>query len=288
MMDKDDLSKGPAYFFSQIFDKVVILREDAFRPNRFQRSWTEEEEQKDFRVVEARGDEREYEDYQALEERDDEWGYEDYLMLEERDNVIRTDQGQFAKPTDKPWFCFWNGTILEAFIYVNLDSTNTTTDTDSIEDDSASTAMATNATQSGSNSPPSPPEALSTTPIVDPDTISSPPAYQTSFPTTASGSWNHKRQNASPENYPKVVKLEEKRTPKGVIPQPYCQKMQIMNDWTASPLPGPFGKPIIRQLNETFESGSLKRRRSWLKIFGTIGKRGTSASSGCQCQWQTG
>lgn len=288
MKDKDNLSMGPAFYFQQSFDKLVVLRESDFQPYMLKRSLTGAGEYNGYQDLVERGHDGEYEDYLVLEERDDQWEDEDYLVLEERGDATAEDLENFAKPADKPWFCFWNGTILEGFIFVTLKTTVSEPvpmDTDTGASETAPAAEPTvtaNANQTDISAPPeapsitsisAPPEGTPTTSFVNEDTISTPPAYPTS----------------SPSKYPKVVKLEERRNTQNDIPTPYCQKMQIMNDGTPSPLYDHTGKLFIQYLNETepeIPNGLHKRRRSWFEILSTIGKRDTSADSGCQCQWQ--
>lgn len=253
MKDKDDLSMGPAYYFQHSFDKIVVLSEHEFDPQTSKRSLTGGRE------------------------------HGEYLELEERGDANITDRGpSFAEPTDKAWFCFWNGTILEAFIFTTLEANTTSAELDFTGGASDSATATIDATQTDSD-PPSPPIGTS----VDIETITSPPAYPTSFP-SPSASWRLKRQDTSPPNYPNLVKLEERRNTR-IETQPYCQKMQIMNDGTPSPLPDESGKPIIRYLNETEPSipnGPYKSRRRWFEILSTLGKRDASPNVGCQCQWQ--
>lgn len=79
--DSQEPSRGPAWFFELPYNKLVILPEGALTAPSSKRD---------------------------LEERD---GHpaSDFM---DRKNV--------AEPGDKPWFCYWNGTLLEAFIYVSL------------------------------------------------------------------------------------------------------------------------------------------------------------------------
>lgn len=257
MRDKDDLSKGPAYFFQQSFDKIVVLKEHEFRPNMSKRSYS---------------DAGEYHDYPELEERADEGEYRDYPMLEERDDPERRDPSRYTIPTDKPWFCFWNGTILEAFIFVTL---NTTTD---IDDPPAADPSVTST-------------SINTIPTLSypsPPTIPTPNLPATIPPGSASPTWNHKRRDTLQTNYPKVVKFEERHNTQNDI-KPYCQQMQIMNDGTPSPLTDASGNLIRQDLDETEPDdpdSHYKRRRSWFEILSTLGKRDTTTNSGCQCQWE--
>ncbi|MCJ1427471.1 hypothetical protein MMC29_005374, partial [Sticta canariensis] len=242
MKDKDDLAKGPAYFFQKSFDKIVILRENELHPNTMKRSVNGAREEQDGRVLEERGD------------------------------GAAADSGKVPMPTDKPWFCFWNGTILEVFLFVTQNSANTA-DAGAYE-----SPVSSDVTESGDDSSiPAPPDAPSITSFVNMDTMTSGSAY----PATTTAASNHKRQDTGPPSFPNVIKLEERRnTPNR---RPYCQKMQIMNDGTPSPLTDSSGNPIMHWLNETetdFSNGPDNRRRSWIEIFGRMSKRGPSANDG--------
>lgn len=74
----DHLEKGPAYVFHRQFNKLVILPGEAF------------------------------EDTMPSRRRQN-VGYEQYHNFSE---------GVYAAPGEKPWFCYWNGTLLEGFIFV--------------------------------------------------------------------------------------------------------------------------------------------------------------------------
>ena len=248
MRDKDDLAKGPAYFFQKSFDKIVILRENELHPNTMKRSVNGAREDQDGRVLEERGD------------------------------GATADSGKFPVPTDKPWFCFWNGTILEVFLFVTQNSTNTA------DDGAYESAAPSVVTEPGDDSSiPAPPDAPSITSFVSMDTV----AFRSAYPTTTAAAWNHKRQDTGAPSFPNVIKLEERRN--NPSQRPYCQKMQIMNDGTPSPLTDSAGKPIMHWFNETepdVSNGLDNRRRSWIKNFSRMSKRDISANDGCQCQWQ--
>lgn len=79
MMDTTDLSMGPALFFYALFDKLVILPQDTFSSN----------------SVSKRG-------------------------ISESDILTNSlHRKELAQNGDKPWFCWWNGTIMEFFLYIN-------------------------------------------------------------------------------------------------------------------------------------------------------------------------
>ena len=83
VIDSQEPAKGPAWFFEMPYNKIVILPEAALTPPG---------------AVSKRGS-------GAKEEGKPSGGFM-------RKNV--------AQPGDRPWFCYWNGTLLEAFIYVSI------------------------------------------------------------------------------------------------------------------------------------------------------------------------
>jgi hypothetical protein len=83
--DSQDPSRGPAWFFELPYDKLVILPENAFTSSSSKRD---------------------------IEYRDSDHSQPPLS----RDDVAQTN--------DKPWFCYWNGTLLEAFIYVSNNHSN--------------------------------------------------------------------------------------------------------------------------------------------------------------------
>lgn len=80
MMDTSDLSRGPALFFYALFDKLVILPQDTFSAS------------------------------SASNKR----GIPDSDILS---NSIH--RKELAQNGDKPWFCWWNSTTMEFFLYIN-------------------------------------------------------------------------------------------------------------------------------------------------------------------------
>lgn len=79
MRDTNDLSLGPALFFYSLVDKLVIVREDTFP--------TAPTSKRAIINKDALGRTRYHE--------------------------------QLARAGDRPWFCWWNSTIMEFFLYLN-------------------------------------------------------------------------------------------------------------------------------------------------------------------------
>ena len=236
MRDKDGWDKGPAFFFQQAFDKVVVVRESDFSATSVRRALSEIGE------------------------------YDELAALEDRDITSYGPPDPIATIASKPWYCFWNSTILEGFIFITQDTNSS------------------NASASASSLPGQP-------------HFISIPSITNGGPLTASstsGSWT-KRDTSLPTNlasFPRVVKIEERRNYQNPV-QPYCQQMQILN----SGFPGPLthqasGQPILFNLTEYEPEqksemyGPPRRRRSWhFRREEAVEKRTTTVGSNCECQW---
>jgi len=155
---------------------------------------------------------------------------------------------QVAQVGDRPWFCWFNETAFEFFIYVNQKSTPSGAN--------SATAQATGTLST----------SVSTTPSVN----GAPP-----HPTAAPGNSgpNFPRRD-SYSTYPLAVKMEEKRTGQGV--QPYCQLMQILDNGEIVPV-GSSPTIAIQEVEPT----STPNRRS----VGIYDGSTTSLDSHCVCEW---
>jgi hypothetical protein len=163
-----------------------------------------------------------------------------------------------AIPGDKPWFCYWNNTLLEAFIYPNASS-------------AAGAANSASAT-TGSSSAPTGSASVSPS--------------RTSSSQTSTGSAASAQSSASGsmppmlQIYPNIVRIEERRMPS--TPEstsPYCQKMQILDNGRAVPWLDTSGQPVTVVLNETDPSG--------LRLRSATGLYQRDATDYCNCVWIT-
>jgi hypothetical protein len=104
-VDTTDLGLGPALFFISSFDKLVIVPENDFTVSTLsKRAWVE-----------------------------DGWA-----QAEAYKNFKQT-----AQVGDKPWFCWWNNTVMEFFMYVNQSTSSSWSTTASVDSNmAASTAQA--------------------------------------------------------------------------------------------------------------------------------------------------
>ena len=147
MKDKDDFNKGPAYVFQQPYDKLVIVHEEAL-PGGISNS------------------------KRSLLKR---WFYDNGAghrrSLVERQEDDQWASSSLAKPMDRPWFCYWNNTILEGFIFITQDTNLSASATD--------TSSSAAATSSSSSQVP--------------------------------GSYRKRHDSDNSSSYPKLVKIEERR-----------------------------------------------------------------------------
>ena len=81
--DRDEWNEGPASFFQQLYNKTVILKAQDLTAG-------------------SQSSKRSMQHWSWLVER----GQSSWVL------------NDFVNIADKPWYCFWNGTFLEGFIYV--------------------------------------------------------------------------------------------------------------------------------------------------------------------------
>ena len=261
MMAKGDEGKGPAYVFHHQFDKLVILRENIFNKT-YAKRWLSEDQFKEAKFLEKRH-----------------YAHDDYIA-----------------PDDKPWYCFWNGTVLEGFIFVTEDLANATTTTTM----KPSYPM-TFSSENDTNVP-------TVTASAEPS-ISAPPSWPMDIPlhsvayqapeasaVETTSRWNKRQDTAPPveltsagtSTYPNSIKIEERRN---VVnnPEPYCQQMYFSGGTTPLPINEDQKLKIDEVENPSTLAairGSSRRRRSWSGFFSNF-RRSTDWSSPCGCVWRS-
>lgn len=140
-----------------------------------------------------------------------------------------------AQAGDQPWFCYWNGTLLEAFIYVNETSS------------AGSSPTAT----SGGSYPTNTGNAYGTS-THSSDVPSSTNGGQSQQSSSSGSSGSSQNGPQFLPQYPKVYKIAERRIPRGGQTVPaYCVAHQILSNGDAQPLMNSTGQPITIYLNET-------------------------------------
>ncbi|MCJ1431390.1 hypothetical protein MMC27_000742 [Xylographa pallens] len=227
--DTNDPGRGPAYFFQQNFNKIIVLPANQF----------------------SQASEKRAASGVATE------GY-----VSERDTHKYQNRMPPVGPGDQPWFCFWNDTILEGFIYVT-------------ENISASQTNTTNMVQS-----------LLSSAVASPTTSSATPS---SSYYAKSHEHHDKRGSdwpaAMPTIYPNVVKIEERRNVTNGV-QPYCQQMQILDDMSVVPLSNTTSsvtRVMIAEDESPVQRRSLAGSMDQMDVRWRNRRR--NSYSPCSCEW---
>lgn len=243
VVDQQDPQRGPAWFFQTIYNKIVVVPEDLLNSP--------------------------YDQKRDLNSRDDSYHHDTFPST---DDFIRRGS---APAGSTPWFCYWNGTLLEAFLYVNQTSSEAAHASQHLTTSSA-TATATGTAFGTASSFPS---ATATSPIVINEEYT----------------WGKEHEQLPA--YPKVLKFQERRLPQGAqaIP-PYCTKRFIAADGTAQDIMNSTGSVITLYLDENVPAELQPMKRAYL--YGnspsavTVPKevrRGESgavdADASCGCVW---
>lgn len=131
-----------------------------------------------------------------------------------------------VQPGDTPWYCIWNQTFIEAYIYVSNNSTAATFT--GPPGPFATTSLG--AVPSGPFPQTTGPDGVVQTP--PPSTTAGQPVRREPHPAVAfqkRGDLDYPMYSA----YPRIVKIEERRLPDS--PKPYCQKMRLTTENTIIP-----------------------------------------------------
>lgn len=149
--DSQDPERGPAWFFQVPYNKIVVVPESMLSISNNKRQFPQDQTTSEF----------------------------------------MSNRKGTAQPGDMPWVCYWNGTLLETFLYVN--------DTSSygLHSSSSCSTTATSTSNGGSSTAPTSSASPETSSYSEPNFLNP---------------------------YPKVIKVEERRVPKAyqTIP-PYCK-----------------------------------------------------------------
>lgn len=218
--DTQQLQRGPAWYFKVPYNKLVVVPENTLSSP-------------------------------SNRKRD---------IIEFQDYSRSFSQKEFAQIGDRLWFCHWNSTILEAFIYVNQSSSSGAQEASMLPpiiDNSATTSLASPSTITTT----APSAATSTLGEIDlnPDILSS---------------------------YPKIIKVDERRLASS--PPPFCAKMMIKSDGAAAPVLDEIGEMIIVYLNETetsIQSTPAKRNLPDDCAAGGAELVQRQTVRSCQCEW---
>jgi hypothetical protein len=222
VIDSQESSRGPAWFFEMKYNKVVIVRE---------------EELSSVSGVTQRSTVRDWDG-----------GFHQPSEFSRK---------TVAQPGDSPWFCYWNGTLLEGFVYVNLNSSG------AVQSSTSSSATPTPAYTTATNSRTGSATAKPTSNYID-----------------------------HPLPYPKVIKIEERRVPSNAA-APYCIQYAIDSTGVAHPLLNSTGLPRTIYLNETeastisqmYQRSNIPANNNLEGRGGSLAERQSKPSCGCVWLW---
>jgi hypothetical protein len=148
---------------------------------------------------------------------------------------------------DQPWFCFWNSTFIEAFIYVTQPiPMNNASNTSASTTAGNGSPQSTSASDNGGQASTSTTFATSVTPS----------SITTTFPMTKPSSISigegkrdtHIKDADDPRQFPYLVKVSERRLQQPPV-RPYCQKMNINSDGSVTTYLSN-GQPVVVYLSE--------------------------------------
>ncbi|KAH4939454.1 hypothetical protein HBH70_061070 [Parastagonospora nodorum] len=199
-------------------------------------------------------------------------------VLKRQDPTLR--QRFQVKPGDLPWYCYWNQTYIEGYIYA---------------EDNSTAASFTFPTAAPSGSPSISYDldgflATATTGATPSVVTVAASASSASITPTPNARRDVQSDAAAPPRmppYPRIVKIEERRLPNS--PQPYCQQMLLLDDGKIAPATygsNGFPKKILLQESDPsyddyyaarVNEGSNSKRQDL--------QRRLDPSDSCHCQW---
>jgi hypothetical protein len=222
--DLRDPGRGPALHFQTAYDKVVIFEGGSFPSP----------------------------EYQAQKRDAD-------TILDKRHDTMPADQGQhnhrFANsPGETPWYCYWNQTFLEGFVYIQQPVHGAETQLYAVSTSMImSKIIMSTATVASIPSSPATPTTFVRSPLATTTSIPQqqlhPRATTAPMPipvVTAAASPAQATQ--PPSRFPFIVKLEERRLPNPAF-APFCQRMRVLTDGRTIPLTDN-GNPVVEILRE--------------------------------------
>jgi hypothetical protein len=185
-----------------------------------------------------------------------------------------------VRPGDLPWYCFWNRTYIEGYIYV--------------EDNSTAAASFTGfPTQAPSGSPSASYDvagflAAASTAAPTTGTVPSIPSGAAATPSPIARRDTQSDAAAPPRMppYPRIVKIEERRLPDS--PPPYCQQMILLDNGRIAPATTGVGpkKILLQEVDPTYDEYFAAQATPTSNTKRDMDLRGRSdPSDACHCQW---
>ncbi|KAF2032326.1 hypothetical protein EK21DRAFT_60929 [Setomelanomma holmii] len=179
-----------------------------------------------------------------------------------------------VRPGDYPWYCFWNSTYIEGYIYV--------------DDNSTAASFTAFPTQAPSGSPSASYDGAGFLATAAPASLTvSTSASPTPAPAVRRDAQSDGSLPPRIPPYPRIVKIEERRLPNS--PQPYCQQMVLLDNGRIAPaLNGNDGpkKILLQEVDPTYDeyfaaqasSTDNSKREAGLLTRG-------DPNNACHCQW---
>ncbi|KAF2398337.1 hypothetical protein EJ06DRAFT_103828 [Trichodelitschia bisporula] len=281
--DLDEPTRGPALHFQTVYDKLVILDHNYFvgGPSRKEKR-AHREYDNSYSPPPPPPHERDYPVYPPPPPP---------LPTVPKDAQGYHRRVQLLREGEQPWYCFWNQTFIEGFIYLGQNATAPAPVSSPPSSPSASATMA-QPTQGMSPSTPTPSSVQKSTSTTAAPTYT--PHLKERFATTT----KKPPPPVPTEHFPYIVKVEERRIPNPAV-QPYCQKMSVQMDGNITPMLDDDGNYIRVYLNESDPSPSdfakaypKKPSRRWAERgvgdwdWRRVQRRDDPAKS-CHCVWVT-
>jgi hypothetical protein len=185
-----------------------------------------------------------------------------------------------VRPGDMPWYCFWNSTYIEGYIYV--------------EDNSTAASFTAFPTSAPSGSPSASYDlggwlATASTATLATGSAPSAPVAVAATPSPVARRDTQSDAAAPPRMppYPRIVKIEERRVPGS--PPPYCQQMILLDNGKIAPATNGNDAPKMIPLQEvdpTYDEFVAASATSSSKGRREVDLRGRGdPTDACHCQW---
>jgi hypothetical protein len=202
-------------------------------------------------------------------------------------------QYDFLAIGDSPWYCYWNQTIEEFWIFLEQDNNSSPT---SAQAQNQITSAPTNHYGFPTASPSTPSEAASAT-TSTPNQVEAagseptwPPKFKRGHPVPSDFAFP---ATSLAPGMPNLVKMVEKRKPHSNI-QPYCQQMTVLPNWNIIPKEG-VETICIEEKQYAEETGSIEKRWVDKKSHVVRGEGGIvrrldfteQLESLCICEWMS-
>ncbi|KAJ4354916.1 hypothetical protein N0V95_003381 [Ascochyta clinopodiicola] len=188
-----------------------------------------------------------------------------------------------VQPGDYPWYCYWNQTYIEGYIYAEDNSTA-----------ASFTALPTVwPTNSPSSTVPDTVTFAASTPAPTGTTSTFPTAAAEVIATPSSVVRRDAAADAAASSsrippYPRIVKIEERRLSDS--PQPYCQRMVLLDNGKIAPAPNGNDPIVTLWLQERdpswadYFAATTATAQNKREAAASVGRRGDPSDS-CHCQW---